>query len=228
MGNYLLCKCESCLVNKEQEMSDSELQKIIPISKKMIERDKNNLSISFDDSLKKSNEENNINIIPILNILLSSQFYEKLIKGERFHNLLDFLYNYNNNILLSLLLIILEKIKYILNDALNIENEIKLLHNNFKMKYLYLIEKNILGEIESNMEEQSTIKYNLIYVIESSVEIFHFFCYFILNKKKPYNIFYWDKYNNFKNYIFQKINEIKNGIININLSLGDNKLKIIE
>ena len=237
MGNILLCKCESCLANKEEEMNDNESQKIIPIAKKVIGRNimnlsttkinhKNELSISFDDSMKKS--DNDDIILPLLNILLSSQFYEKLIKGERFHSLLEFLFKYNNNILFNLLLFILEKIKYILNDSLNIEKEIKLLHHNFNIKYLYLVEKNILEEIKENMEEQPIIKYNLIYVIESSAEIFHFFCYYIFNNKKPYNKFYWDKYNNFNQYISQKINEIKSGTININLSLGDNKLKIIE
>ena len=238
MGNILLCKCESCLVIKEQELNDNNSQKIIPISKKLIEKNemffsntninpKNDLSTSFDDSLKKNDNNNNI-ILPLVNILLSSQFYEKLIKGERFHNLLQFLYKYNNNILFSLLLFIFEKIKYILTEPLNIEKEIKILHHNFKIKYLNLVDKNIIEEIKENMEEQPIIKYNLIYIIESSLEVFHFFCFFIFNNKKPYNKFYWDKYNNFNQYISQKINEVKNGIININLSLGDNKLKIIE
>ena len=133
MGNILLCKCESCLANKEEEMNDNESQKIIPIAKKVIGRNimnlsttkinhKNELSISFDDSMKKSDNDNII--VPLLNILLSSQFYEKLIKGERFHSLLEFLFKYNNNILFNLLLFILETIKFILNDSLNIECEI--------------------------------------------------------------------------------------------------------
>ncbi len=236
MGNILLCKCESCLMTKEQELNDIKTQKIIPITKKLIEKNemvlsntninpKNDLSISFDDSLRKND---NNNIFPLLNILLSSQFYEKLIKGERFHNLLQILYKYKNNILFSLLLFILERIKLILNDSLNIKQEIKLLHHIFKIKYVNLVDKNIIEEIKENMEEQPIIKYNLIYIIESSLEIFHFFCYYIFNNKKPYNKFYWDKFNNFNQYISQKIKEVKSGIININLSLGDNKLKIIE
>ena len=112
MGNILLCKCESCLANKEEEMNDNESQKIIPIAKKVIGRNimnlsttkinhKNELSISFDDSMKKSDNDNII--VPLLNILLSAKFYEKLIKGERFHSLLEFLFKYNNNILFNLL-----------------------------------------------------------------------------------------------------------------------------
>ncbi len=244
MGVLLSCKCETCLVNKDQEMQDSLSQKIIPISKnysnknilissttniniinKSYDFEKRDLSSSFDDSIKR---DPNNNITHLLNILISEQFYEKLIKGERLHNLLEFLYSYNNNILFSLLSFILIKIKCILNNSIYVEYAINELHHKFMKMYLYLVENNILVEIKNNIEEDYRIKYNLIDVVQSGVEIYHFFCYKIFNEKKPYNVFYWDKYKNYFDYIEQKINEIKNGIININLSIGDNKLKIIE
>jgi len=244
MGNLLICKCETCLSNKEEEMNDNQSQRIIPISKKntrgnivissitninILNKSYNieqkDLSMSLDDSIKKGSNDN---IIQLLNILISEEFYEKLNKGERLHNLLEFLYNYKNDILFSLLLFILIKIKIILNDPIYAEYTITEIHQKFMKIYQYLIENNILEEIKENIEEDSRIKYNLMDIIESSTEIFHFFCYNIFKEKKPYNIFYWDKYKNYFNYIEQKIDEIKNGIININLSLGDNKLKIIE
>ena len=244
MGVLLTCKCETCIVNKEQEMKDNLSQKVIPISKKYqkgnilissttniniinksYDLEKRDLSTSFDDSIKR---DSNDNINHLLNILISEQFYEKLIKGERLHNLLEFLYLYNNNILFSLLSLFLIKIKNILNNSIYLDYRIIELHQNFMKIHLYLLENNILIEIKENIEEDSRIKYNLIDIIQSCVEIYHFFCYAIFNERKPYNVFYWDKYKNYYDYIEQKINEIKNGIININLSIGDNKLKIIE
>ena len=244
MGVLLTCKCETCIVNKEQEMKDNLSQKVIPISKKYqkgnilissttniniinksYDLEKRDLSTSFDDSIKR---DSNDNINHLLNILISEQFYEKLIKGERLHNLLEFLYGYNNNILFSLLSLFLIKIKNILNNSIYLDYRIIELHQNFMKIHLYLLENNILIEIKDNIEEDSRIKYNLIDIIQSCVEIYHFFCYTIFNERKPYNVFYWDKYKNYYDYIEQKINEIKNGIININLSIGDNKLKIIE
>ena len=243
MGNLLSCNCETCLVNKDQVMNDNQSQRIIPISKKnsrgnilissttnisIINKsyniEKTDISFSLDDSLKRVSNDN---IIYLLKILISEKFYEKLIKGERMHNLLEFLYNYKNDILFSLLTFILFKIKNILNESIFVEYSITEIHSKFIKTYFYLIENNILEEIKENIEEDSRIKYNLIDVIESCTEIYHFFCYKILYEKKPYNIFYWDKYKNYYDYIEQKIDEIKSEINNINLSLGDNKLKII-
>ena len=243
MGNLLSCNCETCLVNKDQVMNDNQSQRIIPISKKnsrgnilissttnisIINKsyniEKTDISFSLDDSLKRVSNDN---IINLLKILISEKFYEKLIKGERMHNLLEFLYNYKNDILFSLLTFILFKIKNILNESIFVEYSITEIHSKFIKTYFYLIENNILEEIKENIEEDSRIKYNLIDVIESCTEIYHFFCYKIFYEKKPYNIFYWDKYKNYYDYIEQKIDEIKSEINNINLSLGDNKLKII-
>ena len=243
MGNLLSCKCETCLLNKEQEVNDNKYQKRIPISQKSSRRniifspttniniitrsnniEQKDISISLDDSIKRTNDSK---IIQLLNILISNQFYEKLIKGERLHNLLEFLYIYNNTILFNLLLYLLFKIKNILNDSIYLEYKTKEIYTYFMKEYLNLIDNNILDDIKKNIEEDYRIKYNLIDVLESSVELYHFFYYKIFKGRSPYNIFYWEQYKNYYNYIEQKIGGIKDGIININLSLGDNKLKII-
>ena len=91
-----------------------------------------------------------------------------------------------------------------------------------------LKEKNIFEEIKLNIEEDSRLKYNLLDIIESVIELYHFFKYKILNDQEPYNKFYWEQYKNCVNYMEQKVIDIKKGIININLSIGENKLKIIE
>ena len=244
MGSILSCNCKICLIDKEKEINDNQSQKVIPISQKYsrgnsltssttsinkinksFNTEKNDISMSSEDSIKRSSKEN---IIHLLNNLISEQFYEKLINGERLHNLLEFLYTYNNNILFCLLEIFLIKIKNIFNEVVNIENLMKKIHQNYMKMYLYLLADNILDEIRENIEEDSRIKYNLIDVIESCTEIYHFFCFEIFKQKRIYKKFYWDKYKNFYNYIEQKITEVKDGIININLSIGDNKLKIIE
>ena len=245
MGSISTCNCKICLINNDQEINDNKSQKVIPIFQKyskgntiissttsinIINRsfnmEKNDISISSDDSTQRSSKDN---IVQLLNVLISEQFYEKLIKGERLHNLLEFLYSYKNNILFCLLQIILIKIKNIFNETtITIENPTKQIHKNFVKIYLDLLADNILIEMRQNIEEDSRIKYNLIDVIESCTEIYHFFCFKIFKQKKPYNNCYWDKYKDYYIYMVQKINEIKNGINNINLSIGDNKLKIIE
>ena len=229
MGNIFSCKCDTCLISKEQEIKDTKSSKIIKFSQKNLEENKilkKDLSTSFEDSIKRTPSNNNI--IPILNSLMSEKFYSKLISGESFHNLLEFLYSYNNKILFNILQVFLIKIKNILNDTLCIEYSIKNLQNNFLIIYNDLNNNNILDDIKENMEEDSRIKYYLIDVIESCTEIYHFFWKKIFGKKNNYLVFYWDKYKNYYDYIEQKIKDIKNCISNINLSLGVNKLKIID
>ena len=148
--------------------------------------DRTDISVSFENSPIKTFKNE---ILFLQGSLINFPIYDKMIKGERLHNILEPLISYSNNILFELLLSILIKI---------------------------------------NIEEDSRIKYNLLDVIESVVELFHFFKFKILNEQEPYNKCYWEKYKDYINYMEQKINEIKNGIINIYLSLGDNKLKIIE
>ena len=245
MGNIISCRCETCLTTKEQVVTDKQTQKIISISQKSPIRniiispttnikiinksynsEKKDLSMSLEDSFKRNTNDNNIN--HLLDKLISEQFYEKLIQGERLHNLLEFLYAYDNNVLFNLMLLVLLKIKNILNDSMIIEYSTKVVHQNFIQIYISLIEDDVLEDIRKNIEEDSRIKYNLIDVLESCSEIYHFFKYQISERKKPYDTFYWDIFKNYQNYIEQKIQGIKKGIININLSLGDNKLKVIE
>ena len=65
--------------------------------------------------------------------------------------------------------------------------------------YNYLFENNILEEIKINIEEDVRIKYNLIDVLESCTEIYHFFLWKIFNGKKPHHMFYWDQSKNYHN-----------------------------
>ena len=187
--------------------------------------DRTDISMSVDNSPIKSCK-NDIQFLQ--NNLISFQIYEKMIKGERLHNILEPLTFYANNILYELLLSILIKIKDIFKDGFFDENEVINLYKKYSQIFEELYNKNILEEIKSNIEEDSRIKYNLLDIIESIVELFHFFKYKILSDHEPYNKCYWEQYKDYINYIEQKLDEIKNGIININLSLGDNKLKIIE
>ena len=187
--------------------------------------DRTELSMSIDNSPVKSNKKD---IISLQSNLISFQIYEKMIKGERLHNILEPLTFYDNNILFELLLTILAKIKDIFKGAFFDENAVINLHKNYIKIVQDLSNNNILEEIKLNIEEDSRLKYILLDVIESVVELFHFFKYKILSEQEPYNKCYWDQYKDCINYMEQKLNEIKSGIINMNLSLGDNKLKIID
>lgn len=187
--------------------------------------DRTDLSISFDNSQLKLFKND---ILNLQNNLISFQLYEKMINGERLHNILEALTFYNNNILFELLLSILNKINDIFKDNFFDEKDVIFLHKNFVKVFQELNEKNIFEEIKLNIEEDSRLKYNLLDIIESVIELYHFFKYKILNDQEPYNKFYWEQYKNCVNYMEQKVIDIKKGIININLSIGENKLKIIE
>ena len=187
--------------------------------------DRTDISISLDNSPMKQYKNE---ILNLHNNLISFQIYDKMIKGERLHNILEPLSCYNNNKLFELLLSVLTKIKDVFKEAFFDEKSVIDLYHKYMSAFQELNNNNIFDDIKSNIEEDSRLKYNLLDVIESVTELFHFFKYKILNDQEPYNKCYWEKYKDYINYMEQKINEIKNGIININLSLGDNKLKIIE
>ena len=187
--------------------------------------DRADISMSLDNTVIKTY---NNDILNIQSNLIGFQIYEKMVNGERLHNILEPLTFYNNNLLYELLLFILNKIKEIFKENFFDEKAVINLHQKYLRMFYELNTKNILDDIKLNIEEDSRIKYNLLDIIESVVELFHFFKYKILYDQVPYNKNYWDQYKDCINYMEQKLNEIKNGIININLSIGDNKLKIIE
>jgi hypothetical protein len=52
MGNIFSCKCDTCLISKEQEIKDTKSSKIIKFSQKNLEENKilkKDLSTSFED-----------------------------------------------------------------------------------------------------------------------------------------------------------------------------------
>jgi hypothetical protein len=205
--------------------SSSPTANILLLTNSVSISERTDISLSYDNSQIKIYKSE---IICLLNNLTNSQLYEKIINGERLHNILEPLACYNNNILYDLLLSLLNKITDIFKENFFEEWNVISLYRNFVKIFQELNEKNILDDIKLNIEEDSRLKYNLMDIMGSCVELFHFFKYKILNDQEPYNKCYWEQYKDCINYMQQKINEIRNGIININLSLGDNKLKIIE
>ena len=249
MGTVLISHCESCC-GKENQDIEADTNPIVlkksstvtqnPYLKKIYINsqtnnfnvitnsaisDRTDISISLDNSPMKQYKNE---ILNLHNNLINAQIYDKMIKGERLHNILEPLSSYNNNLLFELLLSILIKIKDVFKEAFFDENDVIALYHKYMLVFQELNNNNILDDIKINIEEDSRLKYNLLDIIESVIELFHFFKYKILNDQETYNKCYWEKYKNYIIYMEQKINEIKNGIININLSIGDNKLKIIE
>ena len=252
MGTVFFGHCETCCGKDNNDLeSDSNpiilgksnilspdnqnpnLKKILIASSSTNFNLKTNSAISERTDLSISFENSPINtykneILILQSNLINFPIYDKMIKGERLHNILEPLTSYSNNILFELLLSILTKIKEVFKEAFFDENSVIDLYHKYIGIFQELKNKNIFEDIKINIEEESRIKFNLLDIIESVVELFHFFKFKILNDQEPYNKCYWEKYKNYINYMEQKMNEIKNGIININLSLGDNKLKIIE
>ena len=249
MGTVFINHCETCCGKENQDLEtdtnpivlkksstvtqnpylkkillNSQINNLNAITNSAIS-DRTDISISLDNSPMKQYKNE---ILNLHNNLINFQIYDKMIKGERLHNILEPLTCYNNNILFELLLSVLTKIKDIFKEAFFDEKSVIDLYHKYVCAFQELNNNNIFDDIKLNIEEDSRLKYNLLDVIESVTELFHFFKYKILSDQEPYNKCYWEKYKDYINYMEQKINEIKNGIININLSLGDNKLKIIE
>ena len=232
-NNPILIKKETMLTSKNQNKYGKKILQISPSSNVNLfassyiteKTDKTDFSMTVDNSPIKSF---NNDLLMTIYKLISYQLYNKMINGERLHNILEPLTSYNNNILYELILAILIKIRDIYNNEFYDESEVGDLHQHFVKVYQELNNKNILDDIKNNIEEGSRLKYNLLDIIETCVELYHFFKYKIYNGKEPYDKFYWEQYKNCIDFMKSKINEIKNGLNNINLSLGDNKLKIIE
>ena len=232
-NNPILIKKETMLTSKNQNKYGKKILQISPSSNVNLfassyiteKTDKTDFSMTVDNSPIKSF---NNDLLMTIYKLISYQLYNKMINGERLHNILEPLTSYNNNILYELILAILIKIRDIYNNEFYEESEVGDLHQHFVKVYQELNNKNILDDIKNNIEEGSRLKYNLLDIIETCVELYHFFKYKIYNGKEPYGKFYWEQYKNCIDFMKSKINEIKNGLNNINLSLGDNKLKIIE
>ena len=232
-NNPILIKKETMLTSKNQNKYGKKILQISPSSNVNLfassyiteKTDKTDFSMTVDNSPIKSF---NNDLLMTIYKLISYQLYNKMINGERLHNILEPLTSYNNNILYELILAILIKIRDIYNNEFYDESEVGDLHQHFVKVYQELNNKNILDDIKNYIEEGSRLKYNLLDIIETCVELYHFFKYKIYNGKEPYDKFYWEQYKNCIDFMKSKINEIKNGLNNINLSLGDNKLKIIE
>ena len=232
-NNPILIKKETMLTSKNQNKYRKKILQISPSSNVNLfassyiteKTDKTDFSMTVDNSPIKSF---NNDLLMTIYKLISYQLYNKMINGERLHNILEPLTSYNNNILYELILAILIKIRDIYNNEFYDESEVGDLHQHFVKVYQELNNKNILDDIKNYIEEGSRLKYNLLDIIETCVELYHFFKYKIYNGKEPYGKFYWEQYKNCIDFMKSKINEIKNGLNNINLSLGDNKLKIIE
>jgi hypothetical protein len=215
---------------KFKRNQNKDLHKILIPSSPRYLNNLTNTSVSERTDISQVSVDNSQDgIIYILKTLTNSQIYENIIKGERLHNLLEPLTFYTNAILYDLLFSLLGKIIYSFKENFfDDEKGVIEVYKNYKKMYKELNDKNILDDIKTNIEEDSRLKYNLLDIIESNIEIFHFFKYKVLKGQEPYKIFYWEQYKDYINYIQQKIDEIRIGLININLSLGDNKLKIID
>ena len=250
MGNTIFGQCETCCAKESKEYEQESFPILLKKSSRasqvyqnkkgktiIISSSKNYIFTNSDtsDKLDLSMTLENTSIktyksefLILIENLISNQIYEKMIKGERLHNILENLANYNNNMLFDLLISILKKINDIFNETTFEESAIISLHQNFIQMTRDLKAENIIDDIKLNIEEDSRLKYNLLDIIESCVELYHFFKYKIFKNEEPYNKFYWEQYKDCISYMEKKVSEIKNGINNINLSIGDNKIKIIE
>ena len=126
--------------------------------------DRTDFSMSLDNSPTKSFKND---IFNLQNKLINPQIYEKMINGERLHNILEPLTYYNNNILYELLFSISVKIKQVFKDSFFDEKEVINLLKICIKTFEDLYNEGIIEDIRANIEEDSRIKYNLMVSIQS-------------------------------------------------------------
>ena len=172
MGTVLICHCETCCGKENQDLETDSNPIVLrksstvtqnPYLKKIMLNsqtnnfnvitntaisDRTDISISFDNSPIKQHQNE---ILTLHNNLINFQIYDKMIKGERLHNILEPLTCYNNNILFELLLSILTKIKDVFKEGFFDENAVIDLYHKYMGAFQELNNNNIFGDIKLNI-----------------------------------------------------------------------------
>ena len=155
-------------------------------------------------------------------IITNPKLYEKMLKGEKLHYILEPLTSFSNNHLFGIIKNLLIKIEEFKNSE---KNSVYL---NFEKVYKDLINKGIIENIiRYDLGFFTKVKFNLIYVIEIITEIYHYFKYHNSNGMSPYNIHYWEFVKNTVVYINEKIKDMQKTLEETYNFIYENKIKNI-
>ena len=219
MGSDIEKECKDCCnfnCSEEQEINKSKAQML-----KSVSETSNGISLKKRPSANGITFSNN-NPYSASLIITNPQIYERMLKNERLHQIIEPLTSFTNKNLFEIVYQLLMKV-------------VELQRNSNKKNSVYILFENIYkdlvnGKIIDNMSKSdlgyfTKIKYNLLYIIEITAEIYHYFGYHISQGKEPYNINYWEYIKNPSTYIKEKIVDLKKSIEDINNFITENKLK---
>ena len=154
-------------------------------------------------------------------IITNPKLYEKMLKGEKLHYILEPLTSFSNNNLFGIIKNLFIKIE-------ELKNEKNSVYLNFEKIYKDLVNKGIIENMSRfDLGFFTKVKFNLIYVIEIITEIYHYFKYHISDGMSPYNIHFWEFVKNTVVYMNEKIKDLQKTLEETYNFIYENKIKNI-
>ena len=154
-------------------------------------------------------------------IITNPKLYEKMLKGEKLHYILEPLTSFSNNNLFGIIKNLFIKIE-------ELKNEKNSVYLNFQKIYKDLVNKGIIENMSRfDLGFFTKVKFNLIYVIEIITEIYHYFKYHISDGMSPYNIHFWEFVKNTVVYMNEKIKDMQKTLEETYNFIYENKIKNI-
>ena len=219
MGSDIEKECKDCCnfnCSEEQEINKSKAQML-----KSVSETSNGISLRKRPSTNDITFSNN-NPYSASLIITNPQIYERMLKNERLHQIIEPLTSFTNKNLFEIVYQLLMKVVELQRNSNN-KNSVYILFENI---YKDLVNGKIIDNMsKADLGYFTKIKYNLLYIIEIIAEIYHYFGYHISQGKEPYNINYWEYIKNPSTYIKEKIVDLKKSIEDINNFITENKLK---
>ena len=154
-------------------------------------------------------------------IITSPKLYEKMLKGEKLHYILEPLTSFSNNNLFGIIKNLFIKIE-------ELKNEKNSVYLNFEKVYKDLVNKGIIENMSRfDLGFFTKVKFNLIYIIEIITEIYHYFKYHISDGMSPYNIHFWEFVKNTVVYMNEKLKDLQKTLEETYNFIYENKIKNI-
>ena len=214
MGTEFQNKCEECL--NCSNIDEIEFKKNNSNNNKKLKSARNILRKNNDNDLTFLDNNTEKSVL----IITNPKLYEKMLKGEKLHLILEPLTSFSNNNLIIIIQKLFSEIEQIKKDE---KNSVCIFYEKI---YNDIINKGIIDNmIKIDLGFYTKVKFNLIYVIEIITEIYHYFIYHVSDGLSPYNLHYWDFVKDTVNYMKEKIKDLNDTLEETYNFIYENKLK---
>ena len=211
MGTEFQNKCEECMNCSNIDEIEFKKNNSNNLKSARIPQQKN-----YDNDLTflENNTEKAVLIIT------NPKLYEKMLKGEKLHIILEPLISFTNNNLFIIINKLFYEIEQIKKDD---KNTVCIF---YERAYGDIINKGIIDNmIKFDLGFYTKVKFSLIYIIEIITEIYHYFIYHMSEGISPYNKHYWDFVKDTANYMKEKIKDLSDSLEETYNFINENKLK---